>query len=1103
MGKNDGASTFSSTYAALNDEQKQAVNAIDGPLLVIAGPGTGKTQLLSVRVANILKRTDSNPNNILCLTFTEAAAQNMRDRLRQLIGPGANQVAINTFHGFGAEIIQRFPDFFTNAPLLQPIDELGTFALLREIFSKLPHRDPLSLRVNDEFLHLKSTQALISWCKQAAITPHQLDTLLQANVQFTDRLTPALQSTFSDRPSPKKLPEYTELLSKFRDFQHHAPDNQLAQLASTELANAIEQTDAAGRYAPAITAWRNRWLTQVQPNQWSFIDARRHRVMQALQRVYATYEEQLAMTGQFGYDDMILRPLQAISTHHELRWQLQEQYQYILVDEYQDTNGAQNQLLELLADSEVNEQRPNLMVVGDDDQAIYRFQGARYSIMVDFITRWRDVQTIVLTKNYRSAQSLLDLSRSVITMGSERLENQVKTITKELKADKIQTNAKINLVRVDNPATEAQYIANEMKRLLDNGEQPNDIAVLSPKHRFLQELVPHLLARNIPVKYEKREHLLEQPVIRELIDLARLVVAGAQQNWSKVEGLLPQVLSAPFWSIPAESLWQVSIAAYKSHRNWLEVMHDSTDTNIARVARALETCIALSEHEPLAGMLDILTGNRHLELSSGKHWTVPFKDYYFPSEHITSNSAEYLRLLGQLRSLREHINNYQSTREGLLKDFVAYIDLYHESKLTMLDVSPYTSAENAVQLMTAYKAKGLEWKTVFILSSHEDVWGSRTRNQTYSFSLPANLQWIKPARDSSDDRLRLFYVSLTRAKQNLYLSSYHRKHNGQPAELLGWLDSNDPRMPSLQEVPTSSIEELIVAESTSLGFSQPMPPRHKTVNALKDQIQNYHLSATHLNSFLDITKGGPRAMLYRHILRFPEQTMPSAVFGMAMHDTLHLGHVNANHNQDVDPVSLEQRFKAIINRARLPETEARRLTTRGQEALHGFLSADNRFLQNDKSEYDFSTEKIVLNNAQLTGKVDLIRTEIDGGLLVIDYKTGAALDNWKGRTAYGQIRAHLYQQQLLFYYLMLRQSENFHDCKVSELALQFVEPNDQDIFTYLPYNFSESDVERLEHLIAAVWQRIQALDFPDTSKYSLDLKGILAFENWLLDSHQG
>ncbi|EDK72663.1 Superfamily I DNA and RNA helicases-like protein [candidate division TM7 genomosp. GTL1] len=204
--------TFASRYATLNAAQKQAVDTIDGPVMVIAGPGTGKTELLSLRVANILQKTDARAQNILCLTFTESGAAAMRKRLLDLMGPEAYHVAIHTFHGFGTEIINSNPNYFYHGAYFRPADELASYEVLQGIFEKLPHDNPLATRMNEEYTQLKDTQTAISELKRSGLTPDELLKLLDHNDAFIEYAEPVVQKVFAEPLRSKKaLPKLEPL----------------------------------------------------------------------------------------------------------------------------------------------------------------------------------------------------------------------------------------------------------------------------------------------------------------------------------------------------------------------------------------------------------------------------------------------------------------------------------------------------------------------------------------------------------------------------------------------------------------------------------------------------------------------------------------------------------------------------------------------------------------------------------------------------------------------------------------------------------------------------------------------------------------------------
>ncbi|MDQ5972027.1 MAG: ATP-dependent helicase UvrD/PcrA [Patescibacteria group bacterium] len=1080
----------------LNAAQRQAVEHIDGPLMVIAGPGTGKTQLLSMRVAQILQKTDANPANILCLTFTEAAARNMRDRLSQLIGEAAYHVGIYTFHGFGSEIIQRYPEYFIEQPLLKPVEELGSYELLADIFQHLPHSNPLQTKLGDEFLHLRATQTTISWLKQAGIEPDDLASIVKGNRAFTSYAQNLLPETFADRPHPKHLPIYEALLAHLRAFPAKEADSSLAQMCTNELASAIDAIQPDGRFAPSITAWRNRWLVQDSYKHWRMADQRRTSFLEALGVIYKRYQKALADRGWYTYDDMILRAIKALEQEPELRLTLQEQFQYLMVDEYQDTNGAQNRLLELLADNPVHEGQPNLMVVGDDDQAIYRFQGAELSVMLDFLKRWQNVTNIVLNQNYRSGSELLQLARSVIVHGTERLETAVEGVSKELQSGHA-TPPPAKVVRIQGMSELDQYafVAKEVERLIKQGKKPSDIAILAPKHSYLREIVPFLLDKQLPVSYERREHILTQPKIIELLDLARLIQLGASGDWAEANALLPQVLSADYWQFEPQVLWQISLDAYKHKRLWLEIMLDHPDKRLRHCAEAITTLAFQTSTRSLDDVLDTLIGNQPVTLADGSSWQVPYRRFYFSNQRLQSQTQDYFTLLGQLTTLRERLREYRPGQPLNLANLVEFVSLYQRSALNLLDTNPHTTTPEAVELMTAYKAKGLEWDTVFVLSCHNDVWGSKTRSGSFSFGLPHNLESIKPARDSLDDKLRLFYVALTRAKSNLYLTSHQKNLNGKPTESLIWLNDQ----PAPKPLPAAQTNDLIHNQAVLWGLTQVQK------RSLKDSLQTflttYQLSATHLNSFFDLTRGGPQHFFFRHILHFPEAITPSSVFGSAVHEALHYVHTQVI--KQGKPPKLAQ-LQAILTKSlqnsALPNSDKQRLIERGCAALdHVYQQIMPTFTASDKSEYNFKNEGVVLGDARLTGKIDVLRQTSNNQLAVVDYKTGNALQEWQAKGAYPQIRAHLYQQQLAFYKLMVEGSASYNKQQVTELALQFVEPNEDGQLVYLPYQPKPQDLDRLQKLVAAVWKHVMELDFPDTSQYSLDLKGVKQFEDDVID----
>jgi DNA helicase-2/ATP-dependent DNA helicase PcrA len=271
---------------------------------------------------------------------------------------------------------------------------------------------------------------------------------------------------------------------------------------------------------------------------------------------------------------MILRAIDGLQTHKDLKFTLQEQYQYLLLDEFQDTNQAQLKLVELMTDNPINEGRPNVLAVGDDDQAIYAFQGADYSHMLAFYRNYKDVLVVPLTQNYRSEAPILELSSQVAEQIEARLHHNFPDIDKTLTAAGSHLTGKAKVERHEFKSDVAQYawVTRQIKNALKEGQSANQIAVLVPQHKYLEPLVPYLQQAGIPVRYEKRENVLDYPVIIQLIQMVKLCLALNQQNYRLADSLWPEVLSYSFWELKTADLWQLSWQASDQHQTWTELL---------------------------------------------------------------------------------------------------------------------------------------------------------------------------------------------------------------------------------------------------------------------------------------------------------------------------------------------------------------------------------------------------------------------------------------------------------------------------------------------------------------------------------------------------
>lgn len=1048
--------TFHQRYQSLNPAQQQAVDTIEGPVLVVAGPGSGKTELLALRIANILQKTDALPSSILCLTFTNAAAENMRQRLIGLIGREAYKVAIHTFHSFGTEIIAQNPEYFFDSASFTAADELTQTQLLAEIFKALPLDDPLSTKHPTEgFIFLKDTKTRLQDLKQAAITPEQFAKNLENSAQFLEQATPFLAAACSERISAKTLHHFDQLLLDLQNLPPADLKNQVTQ----SLQLAIQEAHAGSKpNTKPLTAWKNDYTKKDDQGRPIFADQKRIPKLLSLQKIYTKYQEQLQKRGLFDYADMLLQTLQTLQKNPALRFDLQEKYQYLLVDEFQDTSAVQLRLLDQILDSSVNEGRPNVLAVGDDDQSIYKFQGANLDNILTFHEKYREPVIIVLDQNYRSTQPILDYSREIILQASDRLETRLENITKNLRAAKPHSG-QIHEMLFQTELEELTWIVDQIRQ---NKTPLNEIALIARKHSHLELAAKVLRHFQIPVNYERQENLLEKPLVREIITILRFISDTDDQS------PLPEILSFHFWQIDRLKIWQLSTQAYRQRRLWLELLiEDPSTTPIAQFLIELSQKALTHTAEEI---IDLITHGQ-------------FRQYYF--QDINSEYLENLKILDSfLKAIRQHQKNF--TVSELLHDF---IEPHQEYKIPLNYTLNLRSSEESVNLLTAHGAKGLEFQQVFIINASDKAWC--TRGQTNKISFTKNLK-ISADQDKEDDFIRLFYVALTRAKNDLFITSHQQNDYTSGLTRLRFLPETEPEI-----TPVLSAEKSILLNS-ELRTDQPLQIEETTL--LQSLVQNYQLSPTHLNHFLDLTYHGPQNFLQEHILRFPQKMGPAAAYGSAVHDAL--DKLQSQYRLDKTLPAATQllaNFERSLKKQHLNAQDFSNYLEKGQRELSAFYehNAPNLSPQ-DLPEFSFHPEAVKIGQASVTGKIDRISLDPQTQTaLVIDYKTGKPFNDWNASDERSQRKAWEYKNQLIFYKLLLENSRTFGGkYQVHHGRLEFLESPKS-----LNLQINDHDLDQTKKLIQIVHQKITSLDFPDTSRYSPDFAGTNHFINDLLDGH--
>lgn len=1090
---------FTTRYKTLNPTQKQAVDTIDGPVMVVAGPGTGKTELLSMRAAAILQKTDALPENILCLTFTEAGQQAMRERLVEIMGQSGYRVAVHTFHGFAGDVMAKYRSHFFGGATFRIADELVKHRVISSILDTLRHDNPLKTSMNGEYTAVRDSIQAISEIKRSGLVLEELRSILDANdvaIGATERL---LEPIFRERISTKTISALENILPELTSINEPQPVELVRKLSLStmqSLAEALSDAAALGGKTPPITAWKSAWLSKDFDGRTILKARKQQEKLRALLPIYQQYCEILERAELYDYDDMIVQLIHVLETQHDIRFDLQERYQYIMVDEFQDTNMAQARILRNLTNNPIMEDQPNILVVGDDDQAIYGFQGAEVGNILEFSQLYPRHQLITLTDNYRSTAPILEAAREVITQGTERLEHRVPQLNKTLTPHAQHPKNTPRLVELPTASDERAWLAKQIQTAIKNGTPAHEIAVIARKHTDLEALVPYLTERTIAVRYEHRDNVLDNEIVQSLLVLARVVTALYAQRHQEVETLLPELLSHPAWKIPAKTLWQISLRAYRQRQNWLEIMLTIPETT--PIAKWLFELAKASAHTPLEPLLDLLVG--HTTLETDPAYTSPLKEYYFSDETRQSTILTYARHLEALRTIRSRLREHNPDQTTLFLpaflDFVALSEATNTSITSLMQIGDETAS---VHLLSAHGAKGLEFEHVYIINAADSVWGQSARSKSSLISYPANLR-LRQHNNTLEERLRLFFVAMTRAKQNLTISYAASSDTAKPQLKPSFLEESDaldftrPVATHTAQTTLQTVEHLWRDAATTL-------PPGDMQKALAPVLEKFQLSATSLGAFLDVTKGGPRAFLTEQLLHFPSAKSSHASFGSAIHTTLQRLHIFTNQHGHLPPEEdALHLFEQALDTQQLSATDYEHFLHKGFDALTVFLGEKaSEFRASQQAELDFSHQGAQLGKARLKGNLDLV--ELDPkqrSARIIDYKTGSSFAAWGRGSAYDQIKSHHYKQQLLFYAILMRQSRDYATYSVDHLGIQFVEPNKAGRIVDLTLTPTDEDIKRTEQLIGAVWQRIMQLDFPDTSHYEQSVSGIKAFEDDLL-----
>lgn len=595
----------------LNDRQKEAVLYNEGPLLIIAGAGAGKTKTLTTKIAYLIEENDVLPSNILAITFTNKAAKEMKDRIIRLIGSIGYQIQTSTFHSFGLKLLKENYErlgFDKNFVIMDSDDSL---TIVKKILKDMD--------LDPKIYNPRAIRNKISSCKNELISP-------KAYSRYT-------------------VSPYEEIVCK----------------------------------------------------------------------VYEKYQEKLMKNNAVDFDDLLILPIKLFEENKDILEKYQEQFKYILIDEYQDTNEAQYKLTKMLS-----EKYRLITCVGDDSQSIYSFRGANYKNILNFEKDYKDAKTILLEQNYRSTSYILNAANDVIKNNKMKKEKNLWTSRGE--------GNKVKYYRALSESDEAYYVVKGIKQAISNGNNYDDIAVLYRTNAQSRNLEEAMLKENIPYRVVGSFYFYSRKEIKDLLAYLRLI-HNEKDNIS-----LLRVINTPKRGIGLKTIENLTKKADEENISIYEAITSGKELEFKKIIEKLKE---VSENVTLTELIDkILTGTG-------------IKEELEKEEDITSEVR--LENLEEFKSITKSFEE----REGLisLEDFLLEISL-------VSDAEEYKDDTNRVSLMTVHSVKGLEYKDVFIVGMEEGIF--------------PHMNSLMESSEIEEER-RLAYVAITRAKDNLTIINARRR----------------------------------------------------------------------------------------------------------------------------------------------------------------------------------------------------------------------------------------------------------------------------------------------------------------------------------------
>lgn len=1019
---------FEKQYDFLNKEQKQAVDKIYWQVMVVAWPGTGKTQIIWLRTANIILKAQVNPENILITTFTDAWVIAIRKRLLKFLWNDSYKVSVSTIHSFSQDVIKTFPEKFIEYKAWTAIDSVDALEILKNILDKLIDEKKVEELTSDfdKYYYLRTIESKISTLKNEWTNPESLQ--IAINKQKTD---------------------YEEELANIK------PTLKKYETTKTKQEKHIKK-------------------------------------LEELKIIFTEYKKHLNEKSLYDFNDMINFVLEKFKQDIELREYYAEKYQFIMIDEFQDTNNAQNQIMDLILS--VSKENPNIMVVWDDDQSIYRFQWANIENMLSFSSKYPETSIVVLEHNYRSNQNILDLATNLISNNNERLSNKISTINKKLVSswyykDK---NNDVLFFRATTEKDEQIFIVNKIKELIKSWEQQNEIAIIVRSNKEVETWSKLLLQNWIEVESKQKTDILKSNYVKFILDLLD-IIENPNENETKFINIFRNSIiwlnNVDIFKINRELYKQNYSRKYKKkfidYLNEIEIKKDEIKEllNLEKLDEILNFKNKIIEYKA-----------KIVELWLKEFIWFLIKDInildYIEKNWDFDDLQDVYTLFNKIKEFIE--NNKYLDIEKLLNKILLF-EYYN------LSIPRQILKENKswVQILTAHSSKWLEYNTVFIPWLYNWNWdGKRVRDL---LKLPIYISWnwlqSEDFEQIEEDR-RLFFVAATRARQNLFLSYPSSSGTKILLQSVFLEEINDSYKDFEQSITEEDFKEIIKNDiEDNLIKSSDLE-----IEYIKDFIENYKLSASDLNTFIE----DPILFLNKVIYKYPFEDKQATIFWKVYHKTLELFYLRYKKEGKIPKKSyLTEEFEKHLKTELLKPEEFEKLLEKGIKGLEWYYDLYSENMKTPlELEYNFRRKNIFFENIPITWVIDKIEKSGEGivsntensewfwqfslfkeSVNLIDYKT------WKTKSIW-QIKwldrfwnkkqwpwEWNYFRQLLFYKLLCEaDNETNWKYNISWLMLDFVEWKEGN-YKIVQVDYTTEEFEDFKEQLKQVWSQISDIDF--------------------------